>query len=67
MEPHEPDDEPLNEEDRRAVAASRDYFRRNPDGGVTVEKVATDLGFTMDQIRGKSRWAHPYAKDRSAS
>ena len=48
----EPDDEPLSEEDRRAVAASRDYFRRNPDGGVSFEQVVADLGFTMDQIRG---------------
>jgi hypothetical protein len=48
----EPDDEPLTEEDRRVVAASREYFRRNPDGGVSFEEVAADLGFTMDQIRG---------------
>jgi hypothetical protein len=48
----EPDDEPLNEEDRRAVAASREYFRQNPEGGITVEQAAADLGFTMDQIRG---------------
>jgi len=48
----EPDDEPLTEEDRRVVATSREYFRRNPDGGVSFEEVAADLGFTMDQIRG---------------
>jgi hypothetical protein len=48
----EPDDEPLTENDRRAVAASREYFQRNPDGGVSFEQVVADLGFTMDQIRG---------------
>jgi hypothetical protein len=48
----EPDDEPLNEEDRRAVAASREYFRQNPEGGVSLNQVAAQLGFTMDQIRG---------------
>jgi len=48
----EPDDEPLTEEDRRAVTASREYFRRNPEGGVSFEQVVADLGFTMDQIRG---------------
>jgi hypothetical protein len=47
----EPEDEPLTEEDRRAVAAARDYFRNNPEGGVTLEQVAADYGFTMDQIR----------------
>jgi hypothetical protein len=48
----EPNDEPLTEEDRRAVAASREYFRRNPEGGVPFEQVVADLGLTMDQIRG---------------
>ena len=48
----EPDDEPLTEEDRRAVAASREYFRRNPEGGFPFEQVVADLGLTMDQIRG---------------
>ncbi|HUE20766.1 MAG TPA: hypothetical protein VMQ86_03745 [Bryobacteraceae bacterium] len=47
----EPADE-LTEEDRRVVAASREYFRQNPEGGVAFEQVVTDLGFTMDQIRG---------------
>jgi hypothetical protein len=45
------DEEPLSEEDRRAVAASREYFRRNPEGGVSLEQVAAECGFTMDQIR----------------
>jgi hypothetical protein len=54
----EPDDEPLTEGDRRAVAASREYFRQNPEGGVLFEQVATDLGFTMDQIRGNQGEIH---------
>jgi hypothetical protein len=45
------DDEPLTEEDRRAVAASREYFRQNSEGGVTLEQVVADCGLTMDQIR----------------
>jgi hypothetical protein len=47
----EDDDEDITEEDRRAVAASRDYFRRNPDGGIPFEQVVAECGLTMDQIR----------------
>ena len=47
------EDESLTGEDRQAVAASREYFRQNPEGGAPFEKVATDLGFTRDQIRGR--------------
>jgi hypothetical protein len=46
----EEEDEPT-EEDRRAIAASREYFRQNPDGGLSLEQVAAECGFTMDQIR----------------
>ena len=45
------DDEELTAEDRRAIAASREYFGRNPEGGVPFEQVVADCGFTMDQIR----------------
>ena len=45
------DGEELTEEDRRAVAASRDYFRLNPKSGVPFEQVVAECGFTMDQIR----------------
>jgi hypothetical protein len=45
------DGEELTEEDRGAVAASRDYFRLNPKGGVPFEQVVAECGFTMDQIR----------------
>ena len=48
----EDDDEELAAEDRRAIAASRDYFRQNPEGGIPFEQVVEECGFTMDQIRG---------------
>ena len=44
---HDDDDE-LSEEDRRAVAASRDYFDKGGQG-IPFEQVVADLGFTMDQ------------------
>jgi hypothetical protein len=40
----------LTEEDRAAIAASREYFRRGGEG-LSFEQVITDLGFTMDQVR----------------
>lgn len=46
---HEDDDE-LTAEDRRAVAASRDYFRLSPKG-IPFEQVVAECGFTMDQVR----------------
>jgi hypothetical protein len=48
----EPADEPLSDDDRRAVAASREYFERNPESGVPFEKFAAECGFTMDQVLG---------------
>lgn len=45
------EDEPLTEEDRRGIREAREYFKRNPDGGIPFERVVADLGFTMDQIR----------------
>jgi hypothetical protein len=46
------EDEELTVEDRKAVAASREYFRQNPEGGVDFEQLAADLGFTTEQLRG---------------
>jgi len=46
---HDADDE-LTEEDRRAVAASREYFRQG-NGGVSFEQVVAGSGFAMDQVR----------------
>ena len=48
---HPDENEPLTEADRRAVAASREYFRRNPHGGVPFEQVVDECGFTMDEVR----------------
>ena len=45
------DEEELTEEDRRAVAASREYFR-NGGEGLTFEQVVAECGFTIDEIRG---------------
>ncbi len=47
----EEDDEELTGEDRRAIAASRDYFRQNPEGGIPFEQIVAECGFTVDQIR----------------
>ncbi len=45
------EDDELTEEDRGAIAASREYFRQNPEGGLSFEQMLIDCGFTMDQIR----------------
>lgn len=45
------EDDELTKEDRRAIADSREYFRQNPQGGVSFEEMVADCGFTMDQIR----------------
>ena len=50
----EDDEEELSEEDRRAIAASREYFRQGGQG-LSFEQVAADCGFTMDQIRGTQK------------
>jgi len=47
----EEDGEELTVEDRRAVVASRDYFRQNTEGGIPFEEVVAECGFTMDQVR----------------
>jgi hypothetical protein len=44
-------DEELTEEDSRAIAASREYFQQNPEGGLSLEQVAAGHAITMDQIR----------------
>jgi hypothetical protein len=44
------DDEPVSEEEERAVAASKEWFRNNQ--GVPFEEVVAEIGLTMEQIRG---------------
>ncbi len=43
------DDEPASEEEERAIAASKEWFKHNE--GIPFEDVVASLGFTMDQIR----------------
>ena len=44
------DEEPLTAEDRRAVAASREWFATNPEG-IAFEQVVVECGLTMDDIK----------------
>jgi hypothetical protein len=44
------EEEELTEQDRRALSASREYFRRG-EKGIPFEQALADLGFSMDQIR----------------
>jgi hypothetical protein len=50
----EDDEEELSEEDRRAIAASREYFRQGGQG-ISLEQVVADCGFTLEQIRGAQK------------
>ena len=43
------DDEPVTEEEKLAVAESREWLRHNP--GIPFEQVVAELGFTMEEIR----------------
>jgi hypothetical protein len=45
------DEEELTAEDRVAIQASLEYFRQGGEG-LSLEQVAAECGFTMDQIRG---------------
>jgi hypothetical protein len=51
VHPGDDGDDDLTEEDRRAIAASREYFRQNPEGGISFEQVVAECGFSMEQIR----------------
>jgi hypothetical protein len=43
------EDEEIREEEEQAVARSKEWFKHNE--GIPFAQVATDLGFTMEQIR----------------
>jgi len=43
------DDEPISEEEERAVAESREWFKHNP--GIPFEQVVAELGFTMEEVK----------------
>ncbi len=45
------EDDELTEEDREAIRSSREYFRQNPDGGLSLEDMVAGCSFTMDQVR----------------
>ena len=43
------DDEPVTDEERRDIEASREWFKNNE--GIPFEKVVTELGFTKEEVR----------------
>ncbi len=45
------EEDELTEEDRQAIRSSREYFRENPDGGLSFEDMVAGCGFTMEQVR----------------
>jgi hypothetical protein len=44
------DDEPVSEEEERAVAASKEWFRNNE--GIPLQDVVAELGLSMKEISG---------------
>ena len=42
------DDEPVSEEERRDIEASREWFKHNQ--GIPFEQAVTELGFTMEEV-----------------
>jgi hypothetical protein len=43
------DDEPVSEEEERAIAEAREWFKHNQ--GIPFEQVVAELGFTMEEIK----------------
>ena len=43
------DDEPITEEEERAVKESREWLKHNP--GIPFEQVVAELGFTMEEVK----------------
>jgi hypothetical protein len=43
------DDEPVTEEEERAVAEARESLKRN--GGIPFEQVVAELGLTMEEVK----------------
>lgn len=46
------EDERISAEEEAAVTRSKEWFQQNE--GIPFEQIVAELGFTMDQIRGKS-------------
>ena len=43
------DDEPVTEEEERAVKVAREWLQHNP--GIPFEQVVAELGFTMEEVK----------------
>jgi hypothetical protein len=43
------DDEPVTEEEERAINEAREWLKRNP--GIPFEQVVAELGFTMEEVK----------------
>jgi hypothetical protein len=57
------DDEPLTDEERSEIEASREGFQH--DEGIPIEQVVAELGFTMDEVRNYQDPEEGNGKDRS--
>ena len=42
------DDEPITEEEERAINEAREWLKHNP--GIPFEQVVAELGFTMEEV-----------------
>lgn len=51
------EDEEISEEEELSVARSKEWFKHN--SGFSLEQVATELGFSMEQIRKLSEGKDP--------
>jgi hypothetical protein len=43
------DDEPVTEEEERAINEAREWLKHNP--GIPFEQVVAELGFTMEEVK----------------
>jgi hypothetical protein len=43
------DDEPVTEEEERAINEAREWLKHNP--GIPFEHVVAELGFTMEEVK----------------
>lgn len=43
------DDEPITEEEERAIAQAREWLKHNP--GIPFEQVVAELGFTLEEVK----------------
>ena len=43
------DDEPLTQDEERAIAEAREWLKHNP--GIPFEQVVAELGFTMEEVK----------------